>query len=87
MLPLSAPVGAAQPGGSINRTITAPVFEAGNRIGRFFGNLTITDFIVENGEIVAVGTLAGTVRNGNQVISTISEVVQVPVESLQVEPN
>jgi hypothetical protein len=45
MLPLSAPVGAAQPN-SLNGTITAPTFNAAaERVGRFSGNLTITNFI------------------------------------------
>jgi hypothetical protein len=35
---------------------------------------------------VALGTLTGTVRNGNQV-TPVTQDVAIPVESLQIEPN
>jgi hypothetical protein len=43
--------------------------------GSFVGNLNITKFAVQNGEVVALGTLTGTVTQGGVVSSIVRNIV------------
>jgi hypothetical protein len=48
--------------------------------GTFAGTFTITQFIVQNGQVAAVGTLAGTVTNAiTGAVTTISQDVILPL--------
>ena len=67
---------------------TVPV-SGSNSSGSFVGTATITKFIVQNGQLTAVGTLAGTLTNTatgavNSVLTTFSAPVAVPTASCQI---
>jgi hypothetical protein len=50
----------------------------------FAGTYTVTQFAVQNGELVAVGTLTGTVTNAlNQVVGTVSRTLTLDVINIQ----
>jgi hypothetical protein len=47
--------------------------------GTFAGVLEITQFVVQNGQVVAVGTLTGTLTTASGVVTTITEDVVLPL--------
>ena len=74
-----------KPGQPCSNTATCPVTgtvtnKKGHPTGTFTGTLTITQFAVQNGQVVALGTLSGTaIDNEGKVISTITNrAVTVP---------
>ncbi|MBB1284945.1 hypothetical protein HRH25_11230 [Flavisolibacter sp. BT320] len=51
-----------------------------NGVASFVGTFDVQRFIVRNGELFAVGTLAGTLTNPlTGIVRTISQVIQLPV--------
>ena len=80
VMPLSTTVRAAQRGGSITTLVSGTTAN-----GVFSGTLNITKFIVQNGQLAAVGTLTGDVTNSTgTVVSTITgQAVTWPIQSLQ----
>jgi hypothetical protein len=70
-----AAVAAAFAGG-----VTVPVSGTTSKGGKFTGNFAISQFQVVNNQIVAVGTLTGTVQNGvGNVIGTILKTIRMIV--------
>ena len=70
-----APIAAAQAGG-----VTVPVAGTTSKGGKFNGAFAIREFRVVNDQIVAVGTLTGTIQNGvGAVIGTVLRTVQMLV--------
>lgn len=70
-----AAAAAAQAGG-----LTVPVTGTTSRGGKFTGNFAISRFQVVNDQIVAVGTLTGTVQNGvGSVVGTVLKTIQMIV--------
>lgn len=70
--PLAVPLA---PGG-----VTVPVTGTTSKGGVITGDFTIKEFKVVNNQIVAVGTLTGTIRNGvGNVIGTVLKTVQMLV--------
>ena len=66
---------AAQAGG-----VTVPVTGTTSKGGKFTGNFAISRFQVVNNQIVAVGTLTGTVQNGvGSVVGTVLKTIQMIV--------
>lgn len=60
--------------------VTVPVAGRTSRGGRFNGNFAISQFRVVGNQIVAAGTLTGTIQNGNgNVVGTVLKTVQLPV--------
>ena len=60
---------------------------ASNTAGSFLGNLNITSFANQNGQLVALGTLTGTVTNALTGVTTaVNQVVAVPVTALSNPP-
>ena len=60
--------------------VTVPVSGTTSKGGKFTGNFAISQFKVVNDQIVAVGTLTGTVQNGvGNVIGTILKTIQMIV--------
>jgi hypothetical protein len=71
----SAPAAAAFAGG-----VTVPVTGTTSKGGKFTGNFAISQFKVVNNQIVAVGTLTGTVQNGvGSVVGTVLKTIQMIV--------
>ena len=54
---------AATASGSLTVPITLNGVLPGGGAGSFTGTLNVTSFVVQNGQVVALGTLTGTVRN------------------------
>jgi hypothetical protein len=66
---------AAQTGG-----VSVPVTGAAKKGGKFTGAFKIREFSVANNQIVAVGTLTGTIQNGvGSVIGTVLRTLTLPV--------
>ena len=62
--------------------VTNPVFDAATGLpaGTFHGVLTITRFVVDNGQVVAVGSVTGAVTNLLGVVGdTITQAVTLPI--------
>ena len=60
--------------------VTVPVSGTTSKGGKFTGNFAISQFQVVNNQIVAVGTLTGTVQNGvGNVIGTILKTIRMIV--------
>ena len=60
--------------------VTVPVTGTTSKGGKFTGNFAISQFQVVNNQIVAVGTLTGTVQNGvGNVIGTVLKTIQMIV--------
>ena len=60
--------------------VSVPVAGTTSKGGKFTGNFAIKEFKVVNDQIVAVGTLTGTIRNGvGNVIGTFLKTVQMVV--------
>ena len=59
----------------------------GKQVGTFSGNFNLTSFASNSaGKIVGVGTLTGTLTSrGGDVMSTVNQVVQIPVQFLGIE--
>lgn len=72
-------VGAAAPRASAS-AVTVPVTGTVQNGGTFAGTFTITKFIAQGGQLLATGTLSGTLTNAaGQVIGTVSQLpVQMP---------
>jgi hypothetical protein len=70
--PISAAAAKADKGASV------PVIGS-NATGSFAGILNITKFVVENNQLMAIGTLTGTVRTAGGVVTNITQAVAVPV--------
>jgi hypothetical protein len=47
--------------------------------GTFNGVLTLTQFVVQNGQVVALGTLTGTLTTASGVVTTITQDVVLPL--------
>lgn len=58
---LAAPAAAARPGSGagITQAVTGTVGET----GQFVGNITVTDFAVQDGQLIASGTITGTLTD------------------------
>ena len=65
-----ASAGVAAPPGSGTNAVTVPIVT-----DTFDGVLSITQFAVQNGEIVALGTLSGTLTTATGAVSIVSDVV------------
>src|SRR5262245_43169145 len=78
---IAAPL-AANAAPPTTHTLTQPVTGTiANGGGTFAGTLNITQFAAQNGQVVAIGTLTGTLTNAaGQVIGTVTDVpVTLPV--------
>jgi hypothetical protein len=75
----------ATPATSATNTSTVPITGTILSGGTFTGTFTITKFAVQNGQIVAVGTLTGTLRDAaGNVIGTVTNLpVTLPVTTGQ----
>lgn len=70
-----APLAVAFAGG-----VTVPVSGKTSKGGKFSGNFAINQFKVVNNQIMAAGTLTGTVQNGTgSVIGTVLKTINLPV--------
>ncbi|HKO96323.1 MAG TPA: hypothetical protein VJU86_04990 [Pyrinomonadaceae bacterium] len=71
----AAPILVPAPGG-----VTVPVAGTTNKGGKFTGNFNIKQFSVVDNQIVAVGTLTGTIQNGvGNVIGTVLRTISMIV--------
>lgn len=62
---------------------TVPI-AGSNSSGSFVGTATITNFVVQNGQLTAVGTLAGTLTNTvTGAVTTILTTFSAPVSNVQ----
>src|ERR671932_2499438 len=74
-----ASVAAAAPPSAGSNPITIPI-NTSNATGTFAGVFNLTNFAVQNGQLVAVGTLTGTVTNAlTGVTTTISQALTLPL--------
>ena len=69
-----ASAGVAAPPSAGTNAITVPISTT-DVTGTFDGVLTITQFAVQNGQIVALGTLSGTLTTAAGVVSVVEDVV------------
>ena len=69
-----ASAGVAAPPSAGTNAITVPISTT-DVTGTFNGILTITEFAVQNGQIVALGTLSGTLTTAAGVVSVVEDVV------------
>jgi len=67
------PVSAQSPMTAL-RALTVPVEGVASGLGAFTGTANVTDFLVQNGQLMAAGTLTGVIRDaeGNAVRSIVS---------------
>ena len=63
-------------------TVTIPVVGSGTA-GTFTGALTITQFAVQNNQVVALGTVTGVVTNAAGATTSIAQAVTMPVSVAQ----
>lgn len=81
-----SPTGAHAQSAAGTTGLNIPV-SASNTAGSFLGNLNITSFANQNGQLVALGTLTGTVTNALTGVTTaVNQVVAVPVTALSNPP-
>ena len=79
MLLVPATANAAAPNTS---QLTVPVSGTVAGVSSFVGNFDVTRFAVQNGQLVAIGTLTGTLTNlVTNTTQTISRVIAIPVTS------
>jgi hypothetical protein len=72
---------AAAPSTSSTCAVTVPI-NTSDVTGTFSGVLCIVDFAVQNGQVVAVGTLTGTVTTATGVVQSIVTDVVLPLISV-----
>lgn len=79
--PLSASAQAAPTGVSV--PVNTPLTAGGTTLGNLVGTLNITSFTNQGGQLIANGTLTGTVTNAaGQLVTTLTnQAVSVPVTS------
>ena len=66
--------------------VTVPITGTTGKGGKFTGNFAISRFQEVNNQIVAVGTLTGTVQNGvGNVIGTVLKTIQMVVSNLDAD--
>jgi hypothetical protein len=76
-----ASAGVAAPPSSSSTLVSVPV-SAADPTGTFAGTLNITNFVAQNGQVSAVGTLVGTVTNlVTGAVTTISQSVTAPLQA------
>lgn len=75
---LAAPVAAARPGSGtgITQEVTGTVAGAGD----FVGDITVNEFAVQDGELVAIGTITG-LLDGTAITDTFTSVIDVSQSS------
>ena len=79
---VAGPAAAAPPnsGAAVTVPVTGTFTDPLGGTGTFTGTLTITSFAVQNGQLVAVGTLTGTLTDSlGNVIGTVTRAVTLPV--------
>jgi hypothetical protein len=77
--PLSAAAASREAPAAATQGINVPV-NFTSALGSFTGTFNITRFAVQNGQILAIGTLTGTVTNAvGTVIGTVNQALTLPV--------
>src|SRR5688500_5054130 len=70
----------AAPAAKNTKGALVPVVFNSPGVGSFAGIFNITNFVVQNGQLVATGTLTGTVRNAvGAIVGTINQALTLPV--------
>ena len=60
-----------------------PIVFDGGALGSFQGIFNVTNFVVQNGQLVATGTLTGAVRNATgAIVGTVNQALTLPVNLL-----
>jgi hypothetical protein len=75
---MTVPAFAAKPDKTLSVPITATGTAADGRVGTFVGDLAITRFVEQGGQVFAIGTLTGQMTQGTTVTSIVNA-VSVPV--------
>jgi hypothetical protein len=81
-LAMAALLLAPMPAAAAANAATVPI-AGSNNTGSFVGTATITNFVVRNGQLTAVGTLAGTLTNaGTGAVNTVLTNFSAPVTGI-----
>ena len=75
-------VGAAGPTGSLTQAVTGTFTDATGGTGTFTGDMTITRFANQNGQLTAIGTVTGTLTDSlGNVLGTVTQAISTPVSA------
>ena len=79
----TSPVAMAAPAqGKNQQAVSVPVVGSGTA-GTFTGALNITSFAVQNGQVVALGTVTGVLTNAAGAVTSVVQAVTLPVSVAQ----
>jgi len=79
----TSPVAMAAPGQARKQAaVSVPVVGSGTA-GTFTGALNITSFAVQNGQVVALGTVSGVLTNAAGAVTSVVQAVTLPVSVAQ----
>jgi hypothetical protein len=82
MLPMTAGMAQAQSSGGLTIPITGTFTDALGGVGNFVGTFDLQRFAVQNGQIVAVGTLTGTLTDSaGTVLGSVVRTVRIALDS------
>jgi len=79
----TSPVAMAAPAQAKRQAVSVPVVGSVLGGGTFNGALNITSFAVQNGQVVALGTLSGVANNAAGAATSILTAVTIPVSVAQ----
>src|SRR6185369_1031573 len=79
----TSPVAMAAPAQAKKQAVSVPVVGSVLGGGTFTGALNITSFAVQNGQVVALGTLSGVATNAAGAATSILTAVTLPVSVAQ----
>lgn len=69
---------------AISLPVTGTFTDAAGGTGTFVGNVDLTRFAVQDGALVAIGTLTGTLTDSNgNVVRTVNQTVAFPVSNIR----
>lgn len=74
---------AAQAQGQPGSGISIPIVGTIGTTGAFSGAFNLTSFAVQNGQLVALGTLTGILTNAGAIVGTVLANIALPVSILQ----
>ena len=82
LFPMTAGMAQAQPGGGLPIPVSGTFTDALGGVGNFVGTFDLQRFAVQNGQIVAVGTLTGTLTDSaGTILGTVVRTISILLDA------